>query len=93
MARSFAFPVYQIDFAAVQAGKRLSATKRRIRWYVLFLLLSSFDVVGTTRQRDDRRPTRSKNNADCNLARKCGNCDRQQPPALYCCLYFTSFIA
>ena len=28
------FPVYQIDFSAVAAGKRVAATKRRIRWYV-----------------------------------------------------------
>lgn len=26
------FPVYQIDFSAVAAGKRVAATKRRIRW-------------------------------------------------------------
>lgn len=42
MPKSFAFPVYQIDFAAVQAGKRMAATKRRIRWYVLFLASSAF---------------------------------------------------
>lgn len=28
------FPVYQIDFSAVASGKRVAATKRRIRWYV-----------------------------------------------------------
>jgi hypothetical protein len=28
------FPVYQIDFSAVAAGKRVAATKRRIRWCV-----------------------------------------------------------
>jgi hypothetical protein len=27
------FPVYQIDFGASAAGKRVAATKRRIRWY------------------------------------------------------------
>jgi hypothetical protein len=26
------FPIYQIDFSAVAAGKRVAATKRRIRW-------------------------------------------------------------
>jgi len=25
-------PVYQIDFAAVAAGKRIKSTKRRVRW-------------------------------------------------------------
>lgn len=25
-------PIYQIDFSAVSAGKRVAATKRRIRW-------------------------------------------------------------
>jgi hypothetical protein len=29
---SVEFPVYQIDFSAVAAGKRVAATKRRIRW-------------------------------------------------------------
>lgn len=29
---NFRFPVYQIDFTAVAAGKRVAATKRRIRW-------------------------------------------------------------
>ena len=29
---AFRFPVYQIDFSAVAAGKRVAATKRRIRW-------------------------------------------------------------
>jgi len=28
----FSFPCYQIDFSSVGSGKRLSATKRRIRW-------------------------------------------------------------
>jgi hypothetical protein len=27
------FPVYQIDFAVMAAGKRVASTKRRIRWY------------------------------------------------------------
>ena len=36
------FPMYQIDFSAVAAGKRVAATKRRIRWYVLLLLLLEF---------------------------------------------------
>jgi hypothetical protein len=27
-------PVYQIDFMAVQSGKRIASTKRRIRWFV-----------------------------------------------------------
>jgi hypothetical protein len=26
------YPVYQIDFACVAAGKRVASTKRRIRW-------------------------------------------------------------
>lgn len=34
MSRNFSFPVYQIDFSAVAAGKRVAATKRRVRWYV-----------------------------------------------------------
>jgi hypothetical protein len=28
------YPAYQIDFTAVAAGKRVAATKRRVRWYV-----------------------------------------------------------
>eukprot|EP00525_Craspedostauros_australis_P004947 CAMPEP_0198128392 /NCGR_PEP_ID=MMETSP1442-20131203/49243_1 /TAXON_ID= /ORGANISM="Craspedostauros australis, Strain CCMP3328" /LENGTH=32 /DNA_ID= /DNA_START= /DNA_END= /DNA_ORIENTATION= len=32
MASPVQFPVYQIDFAAVAAGKRVASTKRRIRW-------------------------------------------------------------
>lgn len=28
------FPVYQIDFSATAAGKRVASTKRKIRWYV-----------------------------------------------------------
>ena len=26
------YPVYQIDFTAVASGKRISSTKRRVRW-------------------------------------------------------------
>jgi hypothetical protein len=33
-SKAFRFPVYQIDFSAVASGKRVAATKRRIRWYV-----------------------------------------------------------
>jgi hypothetical protein len=29
--------LYQIDFTAVAAGKRVPTSKRRIRWYVQFL--------------------------------------------------------
>jgi hypothetical protein len=36
---SVEFPVYQIDFSAVAAGKRVAATKRRIRWYVPYRTL------------------------------------------------------
>jgi hypothetical protein len=32
--QSAAPAVYQIDFTAVAAGKRIANTKRRIRWYV-----------------------------------------------------------
>ena len=42
MSRSFSFPVYQIDFSAVAAGKRVAATKRRIRWYVVLLFCRAF---------------------------------------------------
>jgi hypothetical protein len=31
-------PVYQIDFMAVQSGKRIASTKRRIRWFVTYYL-------------------------------------------------------
>jgi hypothetical protein len=34
VACNMQFPVYQIDFSAVAAGKRVAATKRRIRWCV-----------------------------------------------------------
>ena len=34
MSREIRSPVYQIDFTAVDAGKRIASTKRRIRWYV-----------------------------------------------------------
>jgi hypothetical protein len=27
--------IYQIDFTAVAAGKRVPTSKRRVRWYVL----------------------------------------------------------
>lgn len=40
-SKIFRFPVYQIDFSAVAAGKRLAATKRRVRWYVsVFVMLA-----------------------------------------------------
>jgi hypothetical protein len=29
------YPVYQIDFQAVAAGKRIATTKRRVRWCVV----------------------------------------------------------
>jgi hypothetical protein len=32
MSREIRSPVYQIDFTAVDAGKRIASTKRRIRW-------------------------------------------------------------
>lgn len=32
MSREIRSPVYQIDFTAVDAGKRVASTKRRIRW-------------------------------------------------------------
>ena len=32
MSREIRSPVYQIDFTAVDAGKRISSSKRRIRW-------------------------------------------------------------
>ena len=32
MAREIRSPVYQIDFTAVDAGKRIASTKRRVRW-------------------------------------------------------------
>lgn len=35
---AFRFPVYQIDFSAVAAGKHVSSTKRRIRWYVMMMM-------------------------------------------------------
>lgn len=34
MSNALQFPVYQIDFTAAAAGKRVAATKRRVRWYV-----------------------------------------------------------
>lgn len=40
------FPVYQIDFSAVAAGKRVAATKRRIRWYVYLFIYSAVLSIG-----------------------------------------------
>ena len=31
-SREVRSPVYQIDFTAVDAGKRIASTKRRVRW-------------------------------------------------------------
>ena len=47
--RAFAqrFPVYQIDFTSVASGKKLASTKRRIRWYVLFVAVYLY-ICGTS---------------------------------------------
>jgi hypothetical protein len=39
------FPVYQIDFAAAASGKRVAATKRRIRWYEEKMIILFSPVV------------------------------------------------
>lgn len=43
------FPVYQIDFSAVAAGKRVASTKRRIRWRFGFPNLKALEdgLAGT----------------------------------------------
>lgn len=52
---AFRFPVYQIDFSAVAAGKRVAATKRRIRWYVgLFGVRSNLDAASVTADAAER---------------------------------------
>lgn len=38
--------VYQIDFTAVASGKRIASTKRRVRWYVLGVMLLVFHGGG-----------------------------------------------
>lgn len=44
MGRSFTFPVYQVDFTAVAAGKRVASTKRRIRWRFGFPNLQALEA-------------------------------------------------
>jgi hypothetical protein len=43
-------PVYQIDFMAVQSGKRIASTKRRIRWFVAATRCFSDSWLPTTTQ-------------------------------------------
>lgn len=49
-SRNMNTTVYQIDFSAVAAGKRLASTKRRIRWYVKFQSTSIFSPRHSTNE-------------------------------------------
>lgn len=47
MSREIRSPVYQIDFTAVDAGKRIASTKRRIRWRFGFTNQDALAAGGT----------------------------------------------
>jgi len=47
MSREIRSPVYQIDFTAVDAGKRIATTKRRIRWRFGFTNQDALAAGGT----------------------------------------------
>ncbi|GKY96022.1 hypothetical protein MPSEU_000562700 [Mayamaea pseudoterrestris] len=46
-AKTMRFPAYQIDFSAVASGKRVAATKRRIRWRFGFPNLQALEAGRT----------------------------------------------
>lgn len=47
MSREVRSPVYQIDFTAVDAGKRIASTKRRVRWRFGFTNQDALAAGGT----------------------------------------------